>query len=78
MRKLIAALAVVGMMGAAACEADRETFEETDATLAPPPGIEAARENPVNPTNEGVGEALADPMAPDTTMGAGMPADTMR
>lgn len=73
MRKIIAALSVAGLLGAAACEADRETFEETDATLEPPPAVEAARENPVNPT----GEALQDGMTATDTM-QGVRVDTTR
>lgn len=66
MRKIIAALSVAGLLGAAACEADRETFEETDATLEPPPAVEAARENPVNPTGEALQDDAGDVIATDT------------
>ena len=65
----------VGLLVAAGCEADRETFEETDATLAPSPAIEAARENPVNPTGEALGDGA---IAGTDTPGAGTPADTAR
>lgn len=72
MRRNLTALAAVGLLGVAACEADRETFEETDATLAPPPAVEAARENPIDPT----GAALGDQTGQDTMQGVAVPADT--
>ncbi len=75
MRRIFATLAIVDLFGVAACEADRETFEETDATLEPAPEIEAARENPVNPTGEALDGISADDTVPG---GAGAPADTMR
>lgn len=75
MRRIVATLAIAGLVGMAACEADRETFEETDATLEPSPEIEAARENPVNPTGEALDGVSADDTIPQ---GAGMPMDTIR
>lgn len=75
MRKIFATLAIASLVGAAACEADRETFEETDATLAPSPEIEAARENPVNPTGEALDGVPADDTVPE---GTGAAADTAR
>lgn len=83
MRRMITALAAVGLLGAAGCEADRETFEETDATLEPPPAVEAARENPVNPTGAALGDqdSLSAPGAAGGAVqgtGTGTAADTAR
>jgi hypothetical protein len=82
MRRIIAAFAIAGLVGVAACEADRETQENTGADLGPPPAVEAARENPVNPTGAALGDQDTVGMpgsggvVQDT--GTGMPTDTMR